>query len=111
VDDTDFWTRCDLLTPKEFTRRADAQPLAEVLESRLPIQPHAINYADAVCDSSVTIRVIRGSTLRFNHGVQRTIIATRPPPNQGMAKSAIHSDTLVAHSINANELRSPGCGE
>ena len=30
-DDMDSLTRCDLLTPKEFTRRADAQPLAVVL--------------------------------------------------------------------------------
>ena len=30
-DDMDSWTRCDLLTPKEFTRRAHAQPLAVVV--------------------------------------------------------------------------------
>ena len=30
-DDMDSWTRCDLLTPKEFSRRAHAQPLAIVL--------------------------------------------------------------------------------
>jgi hypothetical protein len=52
--------------------------------------------------------VIRGSTLRFNHRVQPAIIATQPPPNQGMAKSAIHSDTLVAHSINSNVITNRG---
>ena len=54
-DDMDSWTRPDLLTPKEFTRRAHAQPLAIVLILDATFQPHSMIRADVLCDSSVAL--------------------------------------------------------
>ena len=42
------------------------------LGDRRQIQPHAMIRADVFCDSSVSIRAIRGSTMRFNRRVQRS---------------------------------------
>ena len=73
------------------------------LDDRRHIEPHAMIRADVLCDSSVSIRVIRGSTMRFNRRVQRSNSQTRPPPNQGMTKSAIHPSRWLPATLNAND--------
>ena len=105
------WTRCDLLTPQEFTRRAHAQPLAVVLILDATFQPHSMIRADVLCDSSVSFRVIRGSTLRFNRRVQRSNSQTLPPPNQGMTKRVIHPSRWLPMTLNANDRHQRMAGE
>ena len=73
------------------------------LDDRRHIEPHAMIRADVLCDSSVSFRVIRGSTMRFNRRVQRSNSQTRPPPNQGMTKSAIHPSRWLSATLNAND--------
>ena len=89
-NDTDSCTRCELFKQKEFTRRADAQPLAEVSTRDASFSRIRSIAPLAFCDSSVLIRVIRGSTLRFNHRRQHSNHEARSPQQDRMAKGAIH---------------------